>query len=93
LKPWPDRVIEGAKKKIESESNGSLMRITSLAVWAHKIESMDEFCNAIKLEVSLSHANPIVQDAAICYCLAIRFAIKKECSRLEAFNRVRDWAL
>ena len=43
LKPNPDRVIEAAKKTITSESNGSLMRISPMAVWAHKLEDMNEF--------------------------------------------------
>jgi ADP-ribosylglycohydrolase len=53
-------VIEAAKKTVTSESNGSLMRISPMAVWAHKIEDMNEFITAIKLEISLSHANQTI---------------------------------
>ena len=57
--PRPERVIEAAKKK-DSESNGSLMRISPLAVWLYKIESEEQLRNAVKLEVSLSHSNQTV---------------------------------
>jgi len=28
-----------------------------MAIWAHKLEDMDDFIRAVKLEVSLSHSN------------------------------------
>ncbi len=92
LNPQPDRVIEAAKKTDSSESNGSLMRISSMAVWAHRLEDMNDFIIAIKLEVSLSHANQTIQEVGVIYCLAIRFALRCECSRPEAYVRCREFA-
>jgi ADP-ribosylglycohydrolase len=68
------------------------MRITPLAVWCYRIKDLTEFESAIRLEVSLSHSSITAQDAAICYCLAIRLALQKSHSRFEAYDIIREWA-
>lgn len=68
------------------------MRISPMAVWAHKLDDMNDFISAIKLEVSLSHANQTIQEAGVIYCLAIRFALRFECSREEAYVRCKEFA-
>jgi hypothetical protein len=43
-------------------------------------------------EVSLSHACKVVQNAAICYCIAIKTLINAPGVHLEAYNNARQWA-
>lgn len=59
----------------QSQSNGSLMRCTPLAVWAHRFtqEEIAEVCIA---ECSLSHPDETVQNAYICYITAIIYLIR-----------------
>lgn len=63
-----------------------------MAVWAHKLEDMNEFISTIKLEISMSHANQTIQEAGVIYCLAIRFALRNECSREEAYIRCKEFS-
>lgn len=58
----------------DSQSNGSLMRITPLAIWAHKLEEQD-LDKVVREEVTLTHLNEIPQEAAVCYCLCIKYLI------------------
>ena len=58
-----------------SQSNGSLMRITPLAVWTHKL-SEDDLEKAVRAEVTFSHPNETAQRAAVCYCLCIKYLIE-----------------
>ena len=57
--PIPERVIKAAKKNDTSQSNGSLMRISPLAVFCHKLP-FDQLQQAVRLETSLSHACVVV---------------------------------
>ena len=55
VKGWAQKVIEAAAKfNITSQSNGGLMRITPLAVWAYKL-SEAEILAAAMAETSLTH--------------------------------------
>lgn len=57
---------------VASEANGSLMRITPLAIWARARScSPDVIIGYARLEALLSHCNPICQDANAVYCLAM----------------------
>jgi ADP-ribosylglycohydrolase len=51
------------------------MRITPQIVWARNL-SDEDFHNAIKLQSSFTHQNPIVQEATYLYSWAIRRLIK-----------------
>ena len=63
-----------------SESNGSLMRLTPMAVWGHKL-SEAELKEAVRLEVKFTHSSEIVIEACFLYCLAIKFLLKGQDSR------------
>lgn len=71
-----------------SETNGGLMRITPLAVWAHNLND-EELQNAVIAEDSLTHANKNANDAAVSYCLCIKFLIKNPGKRNEAVEYVK----
>jgi ADP-ribosylglycohydrolase len=51
------------------------MRITPLAIWAHKLEDHD-IDKAVREEVSLTHSNEIAQQAAVCHCICIKNLIQ-----------------
>ena len=59
----------------QSQSNGSLMRCTPMAVFCHKLEAKDMF-NAIVSDVKFTHSNPIVHQVVFLYCYAISLLLK-----------------
>ena len=99
--PKPQYVRKKAAGK-DSQSNGSLMRITPLAVFVAGIEDEKLLEQIVKSEVSLTHSNTPVQEAAICYCLAIKTLINNPGNRalayetakyLRGFTHNRNWAI
>jgi len=83
--PNPQYVRKKAAQK-DSQSNGSLMRITPLAIFCSQIDDIKLFENAIRSEVSLTHSSLIAQNAAICYCLAIKTLINENGDRKKAYE-------
>jgi ADP-ribosyl-[dinitrogen reductase] hydrolase len=69
----PNLVYEKTKVGLgsRSHSNGSLMRITPLAVWCHKL-TQAEIERAVPLDVRFIHHNTVVETVCIGYCLAIK---------------------
>lgn len=65
-------------KKVNSgsESNGSLMRSTPLAVFGHKLNK-EELMQIVSLDCNFTHCHKNVIDAVYLYCLAIGFLIKE----------------
>jgi len=90
-----EKIRERAKHNEDSQSNGSLMRITPLAVFASKIKDNKIFEKVIRSEATLTHANETAQQVAICYCIAIRELINqpKEKDRKKAYEVAKTWAL
>ncbi len=89
MDPMPSYQRDRAKECGDSQSNGSLMRITPLAVYLSKVEDDKEFAELVRAEASLTHYNRIVQDAAVCYCLAIRELIKTPGAREKAYTTAK----
>jgi ADP-ribosyl-[dinitrogen reductase] hydrolase len=77
-KKEPKKLRDKAKV-LNSESNGSLMRITPLAVFLSKVENKKDFAQLVKAEVSLTHSSEIVKEAAVCYCIAVQSLLKEGC--------------
>lgn len=48
------------------------MRITPLALFVASMQDVNQLANVVREEVALTHCNEIVQDASICYCIAIK---------------------
>ena len=55
-------------------SNGSMMRITPLAVWARNL-TVAELEKCILGDVGMMHTNPNMLDACTVYCIAIKTLI------------------
>lgn len=64
-----------------SQSNGSLMRCTPIAVWAHRF-SEEEIVEVTAAECTLTHCNPAIVDANTCYILAITHLIRHPKARV-----------
>jgi ADP-ribosylglycohydrolase len=74
-----DPDITYIKKQVEiknpnSQSNGSLMRITPMAIWAHNLPEED-IDKAVRAETTLTHYNETVQRVCVCYCICIKYLI------------------
>ena len=75
--PNPKVSYQAAKRGpgAKSMSNGSLMRVSPLAVWAHKL-TMEDLERAVKADVSFMHSKKEMADIVTAYCLAIGTLIK-----------------
>ena len=60
----------------DSTSNGSLMIITPLALWASEINDPELLRQAVAEVVELIHPSLIVQEAVYLYCLAIKHLVQ-----------------
>lgn len=74
-----------------SQSNGSLMRITPLGVWAHRL-SPEKAAIAAKLESSMTHSNETIQHAAACYTIAIGHLLRSFGDRQGAYDLAKTYA-
>jgi len=75
-------------------SNGSLMRITPLAVWARNL-SLDELEQAVEAEVSMTHSRREMWQVITAYCLAIKVLLKNSDNPSKAtlaLEAVREFA-
>ena len=86
-----EMVRRGAVLSKNSQSNGCLMRISPLAVWARNL-TLDEIVIAVKEEVMLTHSNETVQHACCFYVIAIKFLIKTG-NRVAAFNETKAYLI
>ena len=59
----------------ESMSNGSLMRITPLAVWSQNL-GIEEIAKCVEQDVSKMHARTEMWDIVTAYCIGIKTLIK-----------------
>ena len=66
------------------------MRITPLAVWAHKLPKEDLY-NAVLLQTALTHQNKFAVDSCYLYCLAISVLINTGDPEL-AYKEAKDEA-
>eukprot|EP00347_Sterkiella_histriomuscorum_P010363 403376591 len=91
--PNPERVIKSATKgkSATSQSNGSLMRITPLAVWCRNLIDEDVI-KAAKLDTSLSHSNIVAQEASALYCLAIKRIFQNVSNRQDIYQEIKQIA-
>lgn len=76
--------------RLESESNGSLMRVSPLGVWAH---SMDDASIAAlaRAESAVTHPNAVCRDACAVFCVAIAHGLRGE-GRREVYEAARRFA-
>jgi len=74
-KPDPQKVMQAAMTHCStSESNGSLMRATPMAVWSHKLPQQQAIF-AIHSDVKFTHSLPSVANTVEAYVMAIRYLL------------------
>ena len=66
------------EKNQQSQSNGSLMRITPLAVWTSSMSDEESILKTISLDVSMTHPHVLVHHAICLYCVTIHFLLKNK---------------
>lgn len=80
--PLKDQIDVSEVKKaalannLESISNGSLMIISPLALWASEISDAELFRQKIDEIVELIHPNEVVKEAVYLHCLAIKHLVQ-----------------
>lgn len=72
----PTAKMAYAASSNDSQSNGSLMRITPLAVFLSKIEDADHVKKNVKIDTFMTHTNSNVFQANTLYCCAIGHLIR-----------------
>ncbi|CAI7820838.1 unnamed protein product [Closterium sp. NIES-53] len=76
---------------MNSQANGALMRVTPLAVWAHRLPP-HAVAQCAALDASLSHTNPTCRAASAAYCVAIAHLINHPGDAQGAFEEAAMWA-
>ena len=91
INPKPRNMRKEARfSNMKSESNGSLMRITPLAVWCVNMHQHPNLvAKSVMEDVVLSHPNYNCIQAAICYVLAIVYLLNNPQQRLLAYEYVK----
>jgi ADP-ribosylglycohydrolase len=68
-----------ANASMQSQANGSLMRISPLALHAYRMSS-EELLDLVLADSSLTHPNPVCGQCCALYCAAIIHAITTGCA-------------
>ena len=84
------RALEGAPAP-GSQANGSLMRVSPLAVFAHALP-LAEAAALARTDSALTHPHPACGDAVAAYVAAIRHAIVHGDGPEPAYRAALDWA-
>ncbi|WP_036485298.1 ADP-ribosylglycohydrolase family protein [Myxosarcina sp. GI1] len=79
-----------AKQCMGSKANGSLMRITPLAIWGKDLAT-DELADFARQDSALSHPNPSCGYAVACYCIAIAHLLDYSGDCVGAFESAKSW--
>ena len=74
----------------ESQANGSLMRISPLAMFGWNL-SADELFQLAGEESSLSHPNPVCRQCCGLYCIAIALAISGSLSPAQIYQELKKY--
>lgn len=75
----------------QSKSNGSMMRVSPLGVWAHDL-SPEQIAMAARIDATLTHSNEAAVVASECYAILIASLIKTRGNRSIAFETSKSWA-
>jgi ADP-ribosylglycohydrolase/fructose-1,6-bisphosphatase/inositol monophosphatase family enzyme len=75
----------------ESQANGSLMRVSPLAVFAHALSPAHAAALA-RDDSALTHPNPVCRDAVAAFVVAAAHAIRTGAGARAAYRAATDWA-
>lgn len=71
-------------------SNGSLMRVIPIAIWACR-QPISVIAHFARIDAMLSHPNRICQDVNALYCIAVAHLIKTPGDNLGAFTVIEEY--
>jgi ADP-ribosyl-[dinitrogen reductase] hydrolase len=74
-----------------SQANGSLMRVSPLALFAHSA-SVEEAVDWAREDSRLTHPNPVCEDAVAAFVVAIRHALREGDGPEAAWRAALEWA-
>ncbi len=74
-----------------SQANGSLMRVSPLAIFTHAV-SVEEAADMAREDSRLTHPNPVCGDAVAAFVVAIRHALREGDGPEAARRAALDWA-
>ncbi len=74
-----------------SQANGSLMRISPLGIFGHRMDR-DELAELARLDSSLTHPHPACLEACAVFTVAIARAVSDGGAREEVYRDVKRWA-
>jgi ADP-ribosylglycohydrolase len=83
--------LDGAPRP-ESQANGSLMRASPLAVFAHQL-STDRAAALARTDSALTHPHPVCGDAVAAFVVALAHAVGRGDGAAAAHRAALDWAL
>jgi len=78
-----------------SQSNGSLMRITPLAVWASGLKSPFDLSRVVVADSKMTHPNKVVHACSFLYCQSIQHLLLHRHSptkQKDAFELALKWS-
>ncbi len=75
----------------ESQANGSLMRVSPLAVYAHAL-APERAAALARDESSLTHPNPVCRDATAAYVVGVAHAVRYGDGAKAAYEAALGWA-
>jgi ADP-ribosylglycohydrolase/fructose-1,6-bisphosphatase/inositol monophosphatase family enzyme len=75
----------------ESAANGSLMRVSPLAIWAHRLDD-DAIAALARAESGITHVHPRCRDACAAFCIAIAHGLRGATAR-EMHAAALAWAV
>jgi ADP-ribosylglycohydrolase len=74
-----------------SQANGSLMRISPLAIWGWRVPP-DDLARLAAEDSRLTHPNHVCLDAVAVFCIAVATAIRDGTSARETYDTAVAWA-
>jgi len=75
----------------DSQANGSLMRISPLAIWgSHR--DLDALAALAHADAQLTHPHPVCRDAAAIFVAAIAYAVRTGCTPAQCHAHALTWA-
>lgn len=80
----------GGAPNPESKANGSLMRVSPLAILGWR-RDRDELARDARADSSITHPNPTCGDAVAAFCVAIAHAIRTGEGPARVFAATADW--
>ena len=76
---------------LESQANGSLMRISPLGIAGWNIPP-ERLADQARQDAQLTHPHSVCQDAGVAFTWAIAFAIRTGCSAVDVFEATCEYA-